>query len=130
MLQLVNEEVNLSPQDRIDSLIRVKKETVEKKGALQYWTKAYLKNSTVQEFLLSVANAKLELSSSERIKISMKLLVDENELSVLDTLDFPAFSKWLYPTKHLTDKQAEVVDFQSFITFLEKTLSFQVQIYL
>ena len=80
----------------------------------------------MQEFLLSVANAKLELSDSERIKISMKRLVDENELSVLDTLDFPdieAFSKWLYPTKHLTDKRAEVVDFQSFITFLEKTLS-------
>ncbi len=53
----------------------------------------------------------------------MKLLVEENELSVLDFPDNEAFSIWLYPTEHLSDKRAEVVDFQSFITFLEKTLS-------
>ncbi len=59
----------------------------------------------------------------------MKQLVEENELSLLDTIDFPdieEFSKWLYPTKesgHPLEMQDEVIDFHSLNSFLEKTLS-------
>ncbi len=56
-------------------------------------------------------------------------MVDENDLSLLDTVDFPdieEFTKWLYPTKessYLSEIRAEVVDLLSFNIFLEKTLS-------
>ncbi len=116
-----NEEGDLTPQQiqgRIKHLTKVRKEIVDKTGALQYWTTAYLEDPTLQEFLLSVANAKPEISSSEHIKFSMKQLVVEYELSLLDILVFPNienFSKWLgYPS-------VKVIDFQSFNIFLEQT---------
>ncbi len=61
-----NAEGDFSPrqiQDRIDRLVKVRREIVDKTGALQYWTTAYLKDPTLQKFLLSVTNAKPVLST-------------------------------------------------------------------
>ena len=68
-----NQREDLSPR-QIQTGSNVLEESEKKlliyvTGALQYWITAYLKDPTLQEFLLSVVNVKPELTSSEHIKL-------------------------------------------------------------
>ena len=115
-------------QERIECLLKVKKEIIDKVSNSRFWIGEYLAHPTLQEFFLSIINPELDCSHSEHIKFMMKQLVEKEELDQLNTMNFPAieeFSEWLYKTSQqpqLADElQNEIVDFTSFIDFLKQT---------
>ena len=128
-----NENELLKPQqikDNLEHLSRVKDDIIIKTRNPKIWIAEYLSVSPVQDFLESVADsAESELEPHfERIKTLMKKLAPLEELSQLDSRVFPSIeevSDWLYKPGELIsycNMQRDIVDFESFDIFLQKTL--------
>ena len=112
-------------QDRIEHLLKAKRELLDKIVSPSFWISEYLEQLTFQEFLLSV---KTSSHVDSHIKFIMKQLVEKEELDQMNTLNFPAieeFSEWLYEPaqqpKPAHDLYEKIIDFTSFIDFLNKS---------
>ena len=126
-----NEEESHTPrqiQDKLKHLLKVKEDIFRKLANPNVWISQYLSQPSLQKFLESVIDSGLEAQNIEHIKLLMQSLVRQEELDHLDTLSFPTFEKvseWLYNSykqPKTSNIRKNIVDFQSFIIFLENIL--------
>ena len=104
-------------------LSKVKEDILDKLGNPSIWINEYLSDQIMQKFLKLVANFRFE-----RIKLQMQMLVKLEELKQFDARTFPAIEEVFRslcdssqsPTSSSLPK--DIPNFQSFDTFLEKTL--------
>ena len=113
-------------QDNLKYLLEVKEDIFSKLANPKVWISQYLSQSSLQDFLESVIDSKLEPQYFEHIKFLMQRLVRQEDLAHLSTRSFPAIeevSEWLYKSykqPKTSNFRKNIVDFQSFVIFLEK----------
>ena len=126
-----NENEVLKPRqikDNLEHLSQVKDDIISKTGNSKIWITEYLSVTPVQDFLELVADSEELEPHLERIKSLMEKLAPLEELGQLDSRLFPSIeevSDWLYKPGELTtycNMQRDIVDFESFDSFLQKTI--------
>ncbi len=116
-------------QDNLDHLLRVRRDILNKYANPSIWVNKYLSQSMVQSFLKSVVHSELKSPHLAHIKLLMRQLVGEQELSLLNTRSFPGIddvTKWLdlpRPQHEIPKAQSQrgIVYLDSFVRLLKKT---------
>ena len=122
---------NMTPcqiQDNLKYLLKVKKDILDKAENPTFWISEYVSHSSLQDFIESLMESKLTSSNKEDVKVLLQQLLEEGELSQLDTHAFPSLvevSDWLYKSSSMATHslpESDITDFESFNTFLNKML--------
>ncbi len=108
--------------DMIKFQKNVKDDITQTTHSTCYWVSKYLRNSIIQQFLLTVSDSKGSFSHQLLMKQKMQELVTQDELKQIDTLTFPKvleFTEWLYSRDGSKDKKEDIADFSSFLACLK-----------
>ncbi len=108
--------------DMIKFLKAVKDDITQTTYSTCYWVSKYLRNSIIQQFLLTVSDSKESFSHQLLMKQKMQELVTQDELKQFDTLTFPKvleFTEWLYSRDGSKDKKEDIADFSGFLACLK-----------
>ena len=113
-------------QENLKHLLKVKKDILDKTSNLTFWISEYLSHSSLQDFIQSLMESTLTSANLEDVKVLLKQLLEERELSQLDTRVFPCLvevSDWLYKSNSASSHyhpESDITDFESFGSFLDK----------
>lgn len=117
-------EKELTPhelEDNLTFLYEVKEDLLRKVAHPQYWVDEYLSREALQEFLTLVVDS----SPIGSIKFLMQQIVEERDLKKLSTCTFPDIehvSEWLYKSDQPSSLKVDCEDFESFCSYLKKTM--------
>ena len=114
-------------QENLKHLLKVKKDILDKTSNLTFWISEYLSHSSLQDFIQSLMESELTSANLEDVKVLLQQLLEEGELSQLDThRAFPCLVKvsdWLHKSNSVSSRchpESDITDFESFDSFLDK----------
>ena len=113
-------------QDNLKYLLKIKKDILNKTANPTFWISEYVSCSSLQDFIHSLMESKLTSSYKEDVKVLLQQLLEEDDLSQLDTRVFPCLvevSDWLYKSSSMSTHslpESDITDFESFDSFLDK----------
>ena len=116
-------------QEDLKYLLKVKKDILDKTANLTFWISEYLSHPSLQDFIHSLMKSKLTSPNLEDVKVLLQQLLEEDDLSQLDTQTFPCLvevSDWLYKSSSVSTHslpESDITDFESFDSFLDQMVA-------